>query len=240
MSVWSTQTPVLLIVMDGWGLGSGGDGDAVARARTPVFDRLWSGYAHTRLLTHGPYVGLSSGKDMGGSEVGHLTMGAGKILDQGPTRINKAIADGSFFRSEALRQLMQVQRTGGTLHLIGLLSDGNIHSHIDHFKALIGHAFAQGVQRLRLHALLDGRDVGIQTAQDYVRELEELFAGCNSSSGFDYRFASGGGRERMVMDRDRQWHKVAEGWELMVHGRGEHRFPPCWRPSTFSGQSSRG
>ena len=225
MSEWTSQTPVLLIIMDGWGLGDGGEGDATALARTPVFDRLWSNYAHTQLLTHGPYVGLSSSKDMGGSEVGHLTMGAGVILDQGPTRINKAIADGSFFQSEALQQLLKVKQTGKTLHLIGLLSDGNIHSHMEHFKALITHAAGQGVKRLRLHALLDGRDVGIQSAQNYARELEELFAVINSREDMDYRFASGGGRERIVMDRDRQWHKVAEGWELIVHGRGECRFP---------------
>lgn len=224
MSDWTSQTPVLLIIMDGWGLGDGGAGDATALARTPVFDRLWSGYAHTRLLTHGPYVGLSSSKDMGGSEVGHLTMGAGKILDQGPTRINKAIADGSFFCSEALQQILQVKETGKTLHLIGLLSDGNIHSHIEHFKALIGHAARQGVRRLRLHALLDGRDVGIQTAQIYIQELEEMFAAFNGERGFDFRFASGGGRERIVMDRDHNWSKVAEGWELIVHGQGEHCF----------------
>ena len=223
-AIWSDKTPVLLIIMDGWGLGSGGEGDAVAGADTPVFDRLWSGYPHTELMTHGPYVGLSSGKDMGGSEVGHLTMGAGMILDQGPTRINKAIADGSFFRSPALQELLRVADAGGTLHLIGLLSDGNIHSHLDHFKALIGYAAERGLRRLRLHALLDGRDVGIQTAERYVAEIEALFSSINGQEGFDYRFASGGGRERIVMDRDRNWSKVAEGWELIVHGAGERRF----------------
>jgi len=216
--------PALLIVMDGWGIGSGGPEDAIARADTPVFDRLWKTYAHTQLLTHGKYVGLPSNKDMGGSEVGHLTMGAGRILDQGPTRINRAIADGSFFQSEAVKQVMKVAGTNRTLHLIGLLSDGNIHSHLSHFRALIGHAFAQGVRRLRVHALLDGRDVGIQTAQKYICELETDFSHINEQNGFDYRFACGGGRERIVMDRDRNWDKVAEGWELMVHGKGEHRF----------------
>ena len=223
-ATWSENSPVLLIIMDGWGMGSGGDGDAVTRANTPTFDRLWSGYPHTTLLTHGPYVGLSSSKDMGGSEVGHLTMGAGMILDQGPTRINKAIADGTFFRSPALQELLKVADTGGTLHLIGLLSDGNIHSHLDHFKAVIGYAAERGVRRLRLHALLDGRDVGIQTAERYTAAVEALFADINGREGFDYRFASGGGRERVVMDRDRNWSKVAEGWELIVHGNGEQRF----------------
>ena len=221
----ASRHPVLLIVMDGWGLGSGGPGDAIAQANTPVFDHLWKTCAHTQLFTHGPYVGQPSGKDMGGSEVGHLTMGAGLILDQGPTRINKAIADGSFFQSEALQQVMKVARTDHTLHLVGLLSDGNIHSHLSHFRALIHHAFEQGVKRLRVHALLDGRDVGIQSAQKYVCELEADFSYINTSAGFDYSFACGGGRERIIMDRDHQWAKVAAGWDLMVHGKSEFRFP---------------
>jgi 2,3-bisphosphoglycerate-independent phosphoglycerate mutase len=219
------KRPVLLIVMDGWGMGSGGPEDAVSQADTPVFDRLWKNYAHTQLLTHGSYVGLPSGNDMGGSEVGHLTMGAGLILEQGPTRINNAIADGSFFQSEALQQVMKVAEADHTLHLVGLLSDGNIHSHLSHFRALIDHAYEQGIKRLRVHALLDGRDVGIQTAQRYVRELEDVFSHINNHDGFDYCFASGGGRERIIMDRDHHWSKVAEGWDLMVHGKGEHRFP---------------
>ena len=221
----SAIKPVLLIVMDGWGIGSGGPEDATAQAHTPVFDRLWSDYAHTTLMTHGPFVGLPANKDMGGSEVGHLTMGAGEILDQGPTRINKAVADGSFLKSDALQQVMARGEAGGTIHLLGLLSDGNIHSHIDNFKALINSAFERGITRLRVHALLDGRDVGIQTAQKYICELEEDFTYINSHDGFDYRFASGGGRERIIMDRDRDWAKVEEGWNLMVHGEGEHRFP---------------
>ncbi len=216
--------PVLLIVLDGWGIGTGGPEDAIAAAETPNFDRIWSSCARTQLMTHGPYVGLPSEKDLGGSEVGHLTMGAGQILDQGPTRINKAIEDGSFFQSEALAQVIERGKAGGTIHLLGLLSDGNIHSHIDHFRALIDHAFESGVKRLRVHALLDGRDVGIQTAHKYVARIEELFAYINAHDGFDYAFASGGGRERITMDRDRDWSKVEEGWNLMVHGRGRHRF----------------
>jgi 2,3-bisphosphoglycerate-independent phosphoglycerate mutase len=219
------KRPVLLIVMDGWGMGSGGLEDAIAQANTPVFNRLWKKYAHTQLLTHGPYVGLPSSNDMGGSEVGHLTMGAGCILEQGPTRINNAIDDGSFFQSEALQQVLKVAQTDNILHLLGLLSDGNIHSHLSHFKTLINFAFEQGIKRLRVHALLDGRDVGIQSSQRYVSELEEDFSSINKHDGFDYCFACGGGRERIIMDRDHHWSKVAEGWDLMVHGKGEHRFP---------------
>ncbi|MDQ6966904.1 MAG: 2,3-bisphosphoglycerate-independent phosphoglycerate mutase [Mariprofundaceae bacterium] len=212
-------------MMDGWGIGSGGDEDAIAGAYTPVFDRLMRDYPNTRLMTHGSYVGLSSDKDLGGSEVGHLTMGAGMILDQGPTRINKAIEDGSFYASDALGRIVKRGIEGGCIHLLGLLSDGNIHSHIEHFRALIDHAFETGVRRLRVHALLDGRDVGIQSAQKYVALLEKLFLFINSHEGFDYGFASGGGRERITMDRDYDWSKVEAGWKLMVEGEGKYRFP---------------
>ncbi|MDX8398222.1 MAG: 2,3-bisphosphoglycerate-independent phosphoglycerate mutase [Mariprofundaceae bacterium] len=215
--------PTLLIVMDGWGLGTGGSEDAVALAHTPVFDRLWENYAHTQLMTHGKYVGLPSNKDMGGSEVGHLTMGAGQILEQGPTRINNAIADGSFYESEALAQLIDQVKVSGTLHLLGLLSDGNIHSHIDHFIAVAQYAAAQGVKRLRVHGLLDGRDVGIQTAQDYINQLELVLTDLNAQ-GVDFAFASAGGREKVIMDRDQDWSKVKPGWDAMVHGECEHRF----------------
>jgi len=221
---FSGRSPALIIVMDGWGLGSGGDEDAVSHANTPVIDRLWKTYPHTQLMTHGAYVGLPSGKDLGGSEVGHLTMGAGLILDQGPTRINKAIKDGSFFASDALKDVIAKGLKGGCIHLFGLLSDGNIHSHITHFRAVIDHAFESGVRRLRVHGLLDGRDVAIQSAQKYIAMLEELFVFINSHEGFDYAFASGGGRERIIMDRDYDWSKVEAGWNLMVNGQGEHRF----------------
>jgi len=218
------RSPALLIVMDGWGLGDSGVEDAISQAKTPVFDRLQRDFPYTKLLTHGPYVGLSSKKDLGGSEVGHLTMGAGQILDQGPTRINKAIEDGSFYTSDALQTVIERCQQGACLHLLGLLSDGNIHSHLSHFRAVIEHAFESDIKRLRVHALLDGRDVPIQSAQTYVALLEALFSKINTHDGFDYAFASGGGRERIIMDRDNDWAKVAEGWRLMVHGEGEARF----------------
>ncbi|MDQ6994601.1 MAG: 2,3-bisphosphoglycerate-independent phosphoglycerate mutase, partial [Mariprofundaceae bacterium] len=187
------------------------------------FDRLWRDYAHTELMTHGAYVGLPTQKDMGGSEVGHLTMGAGIILDQGPTRINNAIQDGSFYSSSVLNEVIERVKNGSTLHLLGLLSDGNIHSHIDHFIALAEYAFEQGVQRLRLHALLDGRDVGIQSAQDYVQQIEAVFAKIIAQGG-DYALATAGGRESIIMDRDQDWSKVKLGWDAMVHGQSEHQF----------------
>ncbi|MDQ6963268.1 MAG: 2,3-bisphosphoglycerate-independent phosphoglycerate mutase [Mariprofundaceae bacterium] len=213
--------PVLLIVLDGWGLGDGGPSDAIAQAHTPHFDFLWNNYARTQLCTHGHHVGLPAKKDLGGSEVGHLTMGAGQILDQGPTRINKAIKDGSFFQSSAMKTVFSRSQNQGALHLVGLLSDGNIHAHIDHFIAMVEHAYQLKVPKLRLHVLLDGRDVAIQTAHVYVQRMQQLFAQCE---GVDYALASGVGRELMTMDRDQDWSKVQAGWQLMVHGEAEHQY----------------
>jgi len=214
----------LLIIMDGWGIGSGGKDDAIAMANTPNVDRLTAECAYTEINTHGNYVGLPSMKDMGGSEVGHLTMGAGLILDQGPTRINKAMKDGSFYESAALLDVIEVGKQGGALHLLGLLSDGNIHSHIDHFKAVIAFADEQGVEKLYIHASLDGRDVGIQSAQDYVAQIEDVFNGINAKGERDYAFASASGREHAILDRDQDWTKVKLGWDAMVLGKAEHEF----------------
>ncbi|MDH4229394.1 MAG: 2,3-bisphosphoglycerate-independent phosphoglycerate mutase [Nitrospirota bacterium] len=216
----------LLIVLDGFGLGTKPEWDAIRSARAPHLDRLFATSPWTRLATHGPYVGLPAPKDLGGSEVGHLTMGAGQILDQGPTRINAAIADGSFFRSDALVELIR-HCTGDAhaLHLLGLLSDGNIHSHISHFEALIRHAHESGVQRLYVHALLDGRDVGVQSALDYTEQLEELLTWVNRHSQRDYCIASGGGREAITMDRDHNQERMKLGWDAHVHGRATRTFP---------------
>jgi 2,3-bisphosphoglycerate-independent phosphoglycerate mutase len=215
----------LLIVLDGFGLGTVPEWDAIRAARTPTFSHLFTDLPHTRLATHGPYVGLPADKDLGGSEVGHLTMGAGRILDQGPTRINRAIADGRFFRSPALVELVEhCARRGTALHLLGLLSDGNIHSHIDHFIAIIRHAHERGVRRLYVHALLDGRDTGVQSALTYVDRMEEVLAEVNGHGDRDYRIASGGGRETITMDRDGNWDKVRLGWEAHVHGAAPDHF----------------
>ncbi len=222
---FGTRRPVLLVVMDGWGMGTGGAEDAIAQADTPMLDLLWKEFPHTRLLTHGLYVGLPSAGDLGGSEVGHLTMGAGLILDQGATRINKAIADGSFYQSPGLQKIVRhCLHNQGTLHLLGLLSDGNVHSHIEHFLAVIRYADTQGIMRLRLHTLLDGRDVGVRTAQGYVSRVEDTLDTVNLNQDRDYRIASAGGREVITMDRDHDWSKVDMGWQAHVHGQAEYQF----------------
>ena len=213
--------PVINIVLDGWGMGAEDEGDAIAQARTPTIDRLFAGYAHGRIFTHGHYVGLPGEHDIGGSEVGHMTMGAGRILVQGPTRIQRLLRTGAFFEGTVLNELVDnCLRNGTPLHLIGLLSDGNVHSHLSHYLEIIGYAHRRGVTRLYVHALLDGRDVPYQSALDYVDEIESALNAVNGENPtWDYAIASGGGREVITMDRDRDWEKVRRGWEVHVRGR---------------------
>ena len=215
------------IVLDGWGVGETSQYDAIHLAKTPTIDRLWKDYPNTRLWTHGTHVGLPSDNDLGGSEVGHMTMGAGQVLEQGPTYINRLINDGTLFQSPALEKLIQNSLEKQTpFHLLGLLSDGNIHSHVAHAVALIEYAFQVGIKQVYLHALLDGRDVGIQSALDYIEPIEDLFKKLKSQRPeIDYAFASGGGREQITMDRDQNWQVMKESWEIHVLGQCERKFP---------------
>ena len=208
--------PVLLIVLDGVGIGPGDEGDAVAQARTPTLDRLFARCPNTELKAHGFAVGLPSDKDMGNSEVGHNALGAGQIVAQGAKRVNQAIEDGAIFATNLWGQMVARCEAGGALHLIGLLSDGNVHSHERHVHALIRQAAEEGVQRLRLHILTDGRDVGAQTSLTYIARVEEVFA---SLDGVDYQIASGGGRMITTMDRyEADWSIVERGWRAHVLG----------------------
>ena len=222
---FSNHRPVINIVLDGYGLGNSDHTDAIYQASTPFVDQLRENYAGTTLLTHGNHVGLPGVNDLGGSEVGHLTMGAGQNIAQGPTMITKAIADGSFFKMPVLQTAITQSRSQA-LHLIGLLSDGNVHSHLDHFVAVIEEAARQQVKNCYVHALLDGRDVGIQTADLYMEQLETLFTRIKTDHpDWSYGFASGGGREVITMDRDQNWDKVKKGWETHVLGKSGHNFP---------------
>ncbi|MFH2132714.1 MAG: 2,3-bisphosphoglycerate-independent phosphoglycerate mutase [bacterium] len=222
---FANRRPVINIVLDGYGIGKNDHTNAIYQASTPFVDQLRKNYASTTLLTHGRHVGLPGENDLGGSEVGHLTMGAGKIISQGPTLITEAIADGSFFQMPVLQAAL-TQARSHALHLIGLLSDGNIHSHLDHFIAVIEEAARQQVPRCYIHALLDGRDVGIQSADQYVEQLEKLFAGIRQTHpDWQYSFASGGGREMITMDRDQNWKKVKKGWDTHVEGKSGNNFP---------------
>jgi len=221
---FSGHRPVINIVLDGYGIGKGDHTDAIFQAPTPFVDLLRNNYASTTLLTHGKHVGLPGEKDLGGSEVGHLTMGAGQTIAQGPTIITQAMADGSFYKMPVLQAAITQSRSNA-LHLLGLLSDGNVHSHLDHFIAVIEEAARQQVKNCYIHALLDGRDVGIQTADLYIEQLEKLFSEIKADHpDWCYGFASGGGREVITMDRDQNWDKVKYGWETHVLGKSGQNF----------------
>ena len=207
--------------MDGIGLGREDAGDAVHAARTPTLDWLAANVPTTTLRAHGLAVGLPSDEDMGNSEVGHNALGAGRIFDQGAKLVNQAIASGAIWQGEAWTQaIATVKQSGEPLHLLGLLSDGNVHSHEDHLYALIARAEQEGVHALRVHALLDGRDVPETSALIYVARLEAVLEGARMR-GRDYRVASGGGRMKVTMDRyEADWAMVERGWKLHVLGEG--------------------
>jgi 2,3-bisphosphoglycerate-independent phosphoglycerate mutase len=217
--------PVLLVVMDGVGLGPDDAGNAFARARTPVLDRLFREHGCLPIAAHGRAVGLPSDDDMGNSEVGHNALGAGRVFAQGARLVNEAVDSGRLYEGDTWRWLIDgVRASGEALHLIGLLSDGNVHSHEKHLHALLRHAAEQGVKTARVHVLLDGRDVGETTALTYVDRLEQVLGAINDG-GRDFRVASGGGRMHVTMDRyEADWDMVARGWALHVHGEGR-RFP---------------
>ena len=224
---FSGRGPLIHVVLDGWGVGAADETNAVNRANLPVMSRLIRGCPYTQLWTHGKYVGLPNEKDMGGSEVGHMTMGAGMVMEQGPTLIQNLLQSGEFFENPVLSRIIQncVERDA-PLHLIGLLSNGNIHSHVDHTEAIIRYAFQSGIRRCYLHALLDGRDVGVQSALDFTEPFEKLFSELKGQRpGIDYAFASGGGREVITMDRDNNWEKIETGWQIHVQGQSENQFP---------------
>ena len=220
------EGPVLVVVLDGVGLGNQDDGDAVFRARTPVMDALDASAPRTTLCAHGTHVGMPTDKDMGNSEVGHNAIGAGRIYDQGAKRVDVAIRSGALFDADDpssetwLGMTSHCAEAGSTLHFVGLLSDGNVHSHIDHVEALVRNAHARGAKRTRLHALLDGRDVAGQSAHLYIERVEAVFAELNAQGG-DHRIASGGGRMWITMDRyEADWPMVERGWNAHVHGVG--------------------
>jgi 2,3-bisphosphoglycerate-independent phosphoglycerate mutase len=217
--------PVVTVVMDGIGERAGTAGNAVSQALTPTLARLAKEAPHVRLRAHGTAVGMPSEDDMGNSEVGHNALGSGQVYAQGAALVNDAIASGGLFAGRAWQEVVSnASRVGATLHFIGLLSDGNVHAHIEHARALVEASRAAGVARVRLHVLLDGRDVPETSALDYLQPFEAFLSGLRTEH-FDVRIASGGGRMRITMDRyEADWDMVARGWAVHVHGDGE-RFP---------------
>ncbi|MBQ9495263.1 MAG: 2,3-bisphosphoglycerate-independent phosphoglycerate mutase [Treponema sp.] len=211
--------PVVLVIMDGVGYGAYEDGDAVKASRMKYLDMLTRISPHTKLKAHGTAVGLPSDDDMGNSEVGHNAMGCGRVFAQGAKLVSSALESGALFAGDTWKKLLGNvnARSGAALHFIGLLSDGNVHSHIEHLKAMIVQAHKDGVQKIRVHALLDGRDVEPTSALDYFTSFEEFLA----SFGCDYKIASGGGRMYMTMDRyNADWSMVERGWKAHVLGEG--------------------
>ena len=213
--------PLLTIVMDGVGIAPDNGANAVAKAHTPTLDRLMKDYPMLAIRAHGTAVGLPSDDDMGNSEVGHNALGSGQVFAQGAKLVSQSIETGKLFASETWQTLVGgVKNNGSTMHFLGLFSDGNVHSHIDHLRALIDNAKASGVSRVRVHVLLDGRDVGETSALDYVLPFEEYLASLRSDS-FDIAIASGGGRMQITMDRyEANWGMVELGWKTHVLGEG--------------------
>jgi 2,3-bisphosphoglycerate-independent phosphoglycerate mutase len=210
------RKPVALIVLDGWGLNPNPRGNAIALAKHPNFDRYWGKYPHTTLTACGEAVGLLPGQ-MGDSNVGHLNLGAGRIVYQTLVRIYRSIKDGSFAGIAAWQQAVnRAKAGGGALHIMGILSDGGVHGHIEHLLALIDIAKSGGVQKLFVHAFLDGRDVPPRSAQGYLERLEAKLA----SSGIG-QVASVSGRY-YAMDRDKRWERTEKAFLAMTQGVGEH------------------
>ncbi len=213
--------PVLLIIMDGIGIGPEDETNAVYLAETPNLDRLFQSELYTQIRAHGTAVGLPSDDDMGNSEVGHNAVGAGRVFDQGARLVNRAIKTGRIFETEIWRNIVERSKSGGTLHFIGLLSDGNVHSHMDQLFALIDRCAEEGLSRVCVHPLLDGRDVGERSALDYILPTQEKLKGISETRGLDYCIASGGGRMKITMDRyNADWSIVARGWDAHVKGKG--------------------
>jgi 2,3-bisphosphoglycerate-independent phosphoglycerate mutase len=211
--------PVVLVIMDGVGYGKYREGDAVVNSKMNALDALTAKCPHTRLKAHGTAVGLPSDDDMGNSEVGHNAMGCGRVFSQGAALVSRSIETGAMFEGEAWKEVISnVSGSGGALHFLGLFSDGNVHSHMDHLKAMIEHSKKEGVKRVRVHVLFDGRDVGETSALEYVDPFEDFLKGLNTD-GFDARIASGGGRMWITMDRyGADWSMVERGWNCHVLG----------------------
>src|SRR5690625_4672399 len=210
----SVPKPVALIILDGFALDDRMEGNAVAQADKPNFDRYWSHYPHTTLTASGEAVGLPDGQ-MGNSEVGHLNIGAGRIVYQDLTRITKSIQDGDFFKNETLLKAMRhAKQNGSKLHLYGLLSDGGVHSHINHLYALLNMAKQEQLEDVYIHAFLDGRDVPPNSARQFMNELLEQIAqiGVGKIATVQGRYYS--------MDRDKRWDRVEKSYRAMVYGEG--------------------
>ncbi len=230
--------PVVTVVMDGVGLGPADESDGVHMAYTPVLDGLLNETLVTSLKAHGKAVGLPSDDDMGNSEVGHNALGAGRIFAQGAKLVNEALDSGAVFQGESWKEIRKRTDTGGTLHFIGLVSDGNVHSHVDQLYRMLEQCRDEGVARVRVHGLLDGRDVAPKSGLEYFGPLEEKLRAL-SGDGRDYCMASGGGRMVVTMDRyEADWRIVEKGWQAHVLGVGRRFSSACEAIQTYYNENS--
>jgi 2,3-bisphosphoglycerate-independent phosphoglycerate mutase len=214
--------PVVLTILDGVGIGACSEGDIVSRANTPTLDWLAQNALAAKLKAHGTAVGMPSDKDMGNSEIGHNAIGCGRVFAQGARLVNEAIESRSLFEGEVWKEFIEnVVQHDSKLHFIGLFSDGNVHSHIDHLEAMLTEAKAQGVKKACVHILLDGRDVPPTSALEYVDRFEDFLAALKKDGDIDFAIASGGGRMQITMDRyQANWGMVERGWKTHVLGEG--------------------
>lgn len=215
------ERPVAVIVMDGVGLAKHNKANAVYCANTPTLDMLIAKYPMTSLKAHGTAVGLPSDDDMGNSEVGHNALGAGQVFAQGAKLVSNSIESGAMYESKSWHEVVDnVKNNNTTLHFLGLFSDGNVHSNISHLMPMIERAKKEGVAKVRVHILFDGRDVGERSALEYLNPFEDFLASLRSDS-FDIKIASGGGRMNITMDRyGANWEMVHRGWQIHVLGEG--------------------
>lgn len=211
-----SQKPVVLIIMDGWGYSESPDYNAVLSANTPFWDEIWEKYPHTLIRTSGAAVGLPGGQ-MGNSEVGHINLGAGRVVYQEATRIERSIKTGSFFENATLTDpLDKAVEEGKAVHIMGLLSDGGVHSYDDHIHAMVKLAVQRGAEKIYVHAFTDGRDTPPRSAMEPVKRMQAVFEELGKG-----RFASVIGRY-FAMDRDNRWERIKTAYDLIFHGQAEH------------------
>jgi 2,3-bisphosphoglycerate-independent phosphoglycerate mutase len=216
------EGPVVLAILDGVGIGTCAEGDMVSRANTPTLDWLAQNALTAKLKAHGTAVGMPSDADMGNSEIGHNAIGCGRVFAQGARLVNESIESRALFEGDVWKELIEnVIAHNSRLHFIGLFSDGNVHSHINHLEALLAEAKKEGVEKACVHILLDGRDVPPTSALDYVERLESFLSALKKESNIDFAIASGGGRMQITMDRyQANWGMVEQGWNTHVRGEG--------------------
>lgn len=211
------KKPVVLMILDGWGISEETEGNAVYQGSTPTMDRLWADYPHCTLRADGEAVGLSEGQ-MGNSNVGHLNMGAGRVVYQDLVKIDRAIRDGSFYTNSVILEAYKKGKQN-TLHLMGLLSDGGVHSHINHLRALLKLAKDLEIPRIRIHALLDGRDVPPSSGLGYLEQLEDMIRELDLENQATIATVMG---RFYGMDRDNRWERTQLAYQALVEGKGQY------------------